>query len=165
MQLEMARVMGNVSRDFATDAAPGADEGDGDDNTASDLGSGSGSGPSSATAGESDLLERVKRVTGGWPVITATESLGDESASDAGCNSSDRLRDALALHEVRVMKSYRPRLLREGHFAAAIRREIVFILSYGADGDGRGRDITAEDIFWDGIGGDLLSSIPHRSSS
>jgi hypothetical protein len=142
MQLEIARVMDNVSRDF--DAAT--------DNTSSNFGSGSGSGPSSATAEEAALLERVKRVTGGWPVITATESLGDQSAGDAGCGSSDRLRDALALHEVRVMKSYRPRLLEEGLFVAEIRREIVLILSHGADGrNGRGCDITAEDIFWDGI--------------
>jgi hypothetical protein len=88
-------------------------------------------------------------VTGGWPVITATESLGDQSASDAGCDSSDRLRDALALHEVRVMRSYRPRLFHEGLFAAAIRQEIVWILSDGRKG--RACDITAEDIFRDEI--------------
>lgn len=141
--------MDNVSRDF--DAATGADDGDGDDNTSSDFGSDSGSGPSSATAEEAALLDRVKRVTG-WPVITATESLGDQSAGDASCGTSDRLRDALALYEVRVMKSYRPLLLHEGLVAAAIRREIVHILSPGADGqNGRGCDIMAEDIFWDGI--------------
>jgi hypothetical protein len=149
MQLEVARVMDNVSRDFH--AVTGAEDGDGDDNSSLEFGSGSGSGPSSATAEEAALLDRVKRVTGGWPVITATESLGDQSASDAGCGS-DQLRDALALYEVRAMKSYRPRLLHEGLFASAIRREIVHILSPGADGqNGRGCDITAEDIFWDGI--------------
>lgn len=147
MQSEMTPFMDNVSRDF--NAATGAYDGDGDDNTSSDSGSGSGSGPPSTTAEEAALLERVKRVTGGWPVITTTESLGDQSASDAGCGSSDRLRDALALHEVRVMKSYRPRLLQEGLFAAAIRCEIVHILSDGRNG--RGCDITAKDIFWDGI--------------
>ena len=63
MQLEMLRVMNNVSRDF--DAATGADDGDGDDNSSSDFGSGSGSGPSNSTAEEAALLERVKRVTGG----------------------------------------------------------------------------------------------------
>ena len=88
-------------------------------------------------------------MTGGWPVITATESLGDQSASDAGCVSSDCLRDALALHEVRVMRSYRPRLFHEGLFAAAIRHEIVCILSDGRKG--RACDITAEDIFWDEV--------------
>ena len=146
MQLEMAGVMNNVSRDF--DATTGA----GDDNTSSDSGSGSGSssGPSSATAEEAALVERVKRVTGGLPTVTATESLGDQpSGDDAGCGSSDRVRDALALHEVRVMKSYRPRLLHEGGFAAEIRCEIVRILSDGRNS--RGCDITAEDIFWDGI--------------
>lgn len=142
--------MDNVSRDF--DAATGAEDGDGDDNSSLDFGSGSGSGPSSATAEEVATLDRAKRVTGGWPVIMATESLGDQSASDAGRGSSDRLRDALALYEVRAMMSYRPRLLHEGLFAATIRREIVQILSPGADGqNGRGCDITAEDIFWDGI--------------
>jgi hypothetical protein len=149
MQLEMARVMNNVSRDF--DATTGAGDGDGDDNTSSDSdsGSGSGSGPSSATAEEAALVERVKRVTGGLPVITATESLGDQPSGDAGCGPSDRVRDALALHEVRVMKSYRPQLLHEGGFAAEIRCEIVRILSDGQNS--RGCDITAEDIFWDGI--------------
>jgi hypothetical protein len=142
MQVEMARVMKNVSRDF--DAATSTDE-----NTSSDPSSGSSSGPSSATAEEAALLERMKRVTGGWPVVTTTETIGDQSFGDAGCGPSDQLRDALALHEVRVMKSYRPRLLSEGHFTAAIRREIVLILSHGAHG--RGRDTTAEDIFWDGI--------------
>jgi hypothetical protein len=142
--------MDDVSRDF--DAATVADDGDGEGNSSSDFGSGTGSGPSSATAEEAALLERMKRVTGVWPVITATESLGDQSAGDAGCGSSDRLSDALALHEIRVMKSYRPRLLHEGLSAAAIRCEIVRILSPEADGrNGRGCDITAEDIFWDGI--------------
>jgi hypothetical protein len=103
----------------------------------------------SASAEEAVLLKRVKRVTGGWPVITATESLGDQSAGDAGFGSSDRVRDALALYEVRVMKSYRPRLLDKGGFAAEIRCEIVRILLDGPNG--RGCDITAEDIFWDGI--------------
>jgi hypothetical protein len=152
MQLEMARFTEDVSRDFdaatmvAVGARPvpeGADDGDGDSNTSPD------SPPPSPTAEEAALLERVKRVTGGWPVTTATESLGDQSAGDADCGSSDRVRDALALHEVRVMKSYRPRLLHEGVFAAAIRCEIVRILS--DERNGRGCDITAEDIFWDGI--------------
>ena len=150
MQLEMTRVMDNASRDL--DTVTGADGGDGDDNASSDSGSGSGSAPSSVTAEEAALLERVKRVTGGWPVITATGSLGDQSSGDADCGSSLRLRERLALHEVRAMKSYRPRLLHEGHFAAAIRHEIVRILFPRTDGrSGRGCDITAEDIFWDGI--------------
>lgn len=150
MQLELARVMDNVSRDL--DAATGADGSDGDDNTSSDSSSGSGSSPSSVTAEEATLLERVKRVTGGWPVIKATESLADQSSDNADCGSSLRMRESLALHEVRAMKSYRPRLLHEGHSTAAIRREIVRILFPGTDGrSGRGCDTTVEDIFWDGI--------------
>jgi len=149
MQMEMARVMDNVSRDFD---ATSADDDDSDDNTSSDSGSGSGSSPSSVTAEEAALLERVKRVTSGWPEIMATESLGDQSSGDAGCGSSVRLRETLALREVRAMKSYRPRLLHEGLIAAAIRRDIVHILAPGTDGQsGRGCDITVEDIFWDGI--------------
>jgi hypothetical protein len=139
MKMEMERVVGNVSPDF--DAGTNANDGDGDDNASSDSGPSSGSGPSSATAEEAALVERAKRATGGWPVIAATELPGG---------------DALALHEVRVMKSYRPRLLREGSATAMIRREIIRALSTGAGGpDGRGRDITAEDIFWDGICEDL----------
>ena len=143
--------MHNVSRDF--DATTVAYDGDGDDGTSSDSGSGSDSGLSSTAAEEAALLERMKRVTGGWPVTTAIESLGDEPASDAGCGSSVRLlREDLALHEIRVMKSYRPQILQEGLFSAAIRREIVRVLSPGADGrSGRGCDIMAVDIFWDGI--------------
>ena len=151
MQLEMARVMDNVSRNFD---ATSADDGDGDNNTSSDSGSGSGSGfgPSFATAEEATLLERVKRVTGGWPVTTVTESLGDQSAGNAGCGSSDRVRDVLALHEVRTMKSYRPGLFHDGFTTKAVRVEILRILFPGADGqNGRDCDITSEDVFWDGI--------------
>ena len=138
--MEMERVMDNVSPDF--DAGTDVNDGDGDDNTSSDSSPSSGSDPSSATAEEAALVERAKRATGGgWPVIAAPELPGG---------------DALALHEVRVMKSYRPRLLQEGSTAAMIRREIIRALSTGADGlNGRGRDITAEDIFWDGICEDL----------
>lgn len=159
MESGIASFIDNVSRDLdaatmmvvrARPVPEGADNGDGDEDTSSGSGSGLGSaGPSSATAEEAALLERAKRVTGGWPVITATESLGDQSALDADRGSSDRVKDALALHEVRVMKSYRPRLLHEGVFAATIRKEIVRILS--DERNGRGCDITAEDIFWDGI--------------
>ena len=143
MQLEMAQVVGNVSRGF--DAATGAD----DDNTSPISGSGLGSGPSSATAEEVTLVERVKRVTGGWPAVTATEPPGDQAPGYGSSDGVDRVRDALALHQVRVMKSYRPRLLDEGVFAAGIRSEIHRILSDGQNS--RGCDITAEDIFWDGI--------------
>jgi hypothetical protein len=73
---------------------------------------------------------------------------GDQSAGGADGGSSDQLRDALALHEVRVMKIYRPRLFLEGSAVAMIRRQIVRSLCPGADGwNGRGCDITAKDAF------------------
>jgi hypothetical protein len=50
------------------------------------------------------------------------------------------------------MKVYRPRLFLEGSAAARIRRQIVRVLSPGADGrNGRGCDIIAKVIFWDGV--------------
>jgi hypothetical protein len=47
-------------------------------------------------------VERAKRATNCWLVITTAESPpGDQSAGGACGGSSDQLRDALALHEVR----------------------------------------------------------------
>lgn len=77
---------------------------DGDDNATSDSGSGAGSGLSSAATEEAAVMERAKRATGCWPVIT-TESLpGGQPAGGADGDSSDRLRDVLALDEVKVSK-------------------------------------------------------------
>ena len=57
---------------------------DGDDNATSDSGSGAGSGLSSAATEEVAVMERAKRATGCWPVITTTESLPDgQSAGGA----------------------------------------------------------------------------------
>ncbi len=58
-------------------------------------------------AEEAALVERVKRATGCWPVITTESPPGDQSAGVADGGSSDRLGDTLALDEVTVMKSYR----------------------------------------------------------
>jgi hypothetical protein len=123
VQIEITRVIDNISDvDAATDSD--SDDGDGDENTSSDSGSGASSGLSSAAAEEVALVERVKQAAGFWPVITTTESPpGDQSAAGADGGSSDRLRDALALDEVRVMKIYRPRLFLEGSAAATIRRQ------------------------------------------
>jgi hypothetical protein len=72
-------------------------------------------------------VERVKRAMGCWLATTTTESpSGDQSAGGADGGSSDRLRDALALHEVRVMKIYRPQLILEGSIAATTDRSRSF---------------------------------------
>ena len=150
MQLEMERVMKNVSRDF--NAADTGDN-DGNENPPLDLGSGSGSGSgsslSSAAEEEAALVERAKEVTGCWQAIRATAASPDQTEAAAG-GSSVWLRHALALHEVRVMKSYRPRLFREGVAAARIRREVLRLLSPSTDGR-RGPAGDMKDIFWDQI--------------
>ncbi|KAI0245794.1 hypothetical protein BJV78DRAFT_248827 [Lactifluus subvellereus] len=61
---------------------------------------------------------------------------------------SVRQRDALALHEVRVMKKYRPRLLRVGTVASQIRHEVVRIL---AQTEGSSVPSGEKVVFWDGI--------------
>jgi hypothetical protein len=143
MQLEMERVMDNVSRDF--DAADPSG-GDCDDRSSSPSDSGTGSDLSSASAEEAALMERAKRATGCWQATTAPPDVAAGSGGDA----SVQLKDALALHEVRVMKSYRPRLIREGVASAKIRREFVRILSPRAD-ERKGRGDDMKDIFWDQI--------------
>ena len=54
---------------------------------------------------------------------------------------ASQIQDTLARREIRVMKSYRPKLLREGAATARIRREMLNLLM-GADG--------GEEVFWDG---------------
>lgn len=104
---------------------------------------------SCSTAEEAAILEWVKRVTGGWPVITTTEPPGDQSAGNAGCDSSGRLWDILALCLIRVLNDRR---LHKRLFAAMIDHEIVYILFPETFGQyGPGFDIKAEDIFRDGI--------------
>lgn len=145
----MERVMKNVSREF--DAADAGDD-DNDDHPPSDSdsdpdpGSGSGSGVPSAAAEEAVLVERAKQATGCWQVTKTTESSPDQAAGGGG-DSSVPLRDALALREVRVMKSYRPRLFREGIVSAKIRREVIRVLCHGRNG----RGCEMMDIFWDQI--------------
>ena len=130
MTSEMERVMKDVSRDF--DAA---DTSNSDGNAHSPLGpgagrvSGSGSGLSSAAEKEAVVVERAKQATGCWQTTTAPP---DQTAGGVG--SSVWLRHALALHEVRVMKSYRPRLFHEGVAAARIRRDVRCILSPPTEG-------------------------------
>ena len=69
-----------------------------------------------------------------------------------------RRRDALALHEVRVMKKYRPSLLRHdasevGTIASQIRREITRCILPQTDSEKEGGSNMPADevVFWDGI--------------
>jgi hypothetical protein len=137
--------MADVSRDFDA-AVVGGGGGEDDKHEHSFPGSDHGLGlSSSAEEEEAALVGRAKRATGCWQETTTTtkaESPPDKAGA-AGSGSSARLRDALALHEVRVTKGYRQRLFREGVAATMIRREVARILSL-CDGD-------MKDIFWDGI--------------
>ncbi len=66
---------------------------------------------------------------------------------------SAQIQDALALHEVRVMTSYRPRLLHAGTAAARIRSDIFAVLAQtGPWKDTEGVPIGEREVFWDGIG-------------
>jgi hypothetical protein len=147
MQLELEGVMKDVSRDF--DAADASDS-DGTGNAHSPSGSGSASGSLSSAAEEEEeavVVERAKQATGCWQTTTATSS---EQTGGGGGGSSVWLRHALAVHEVRVMKSYRPRLFREGVAAARIRREVHRTLFPSTDGE-KVRAGDMRDVFWDQI--------------
>ena len=74
------------------------------------------------------LVDRAKQATL-WRV-------GDPRAS--------QIQDALARREIRVMRSYRTKLLREGTAAARIRSEMFDVLTAGAEGKGEA------EVFWDG---------------
>ena len=137
--------MKNVSRDFNA-----ADTSDNDGNEDSPLDPGSGSGLSSAAEEEAALVERAKEVTGCWQAVRTTAASPSDHTEAAAGGSSVWLRHALALHEVRVMKSYRSRLFREGVAAARIRREVLRILSPSTDGR-KSRAGDMKDIFWDQI--------------
>jgi hypothetical protein len=64
-----------------------------------------------------------------------------------------QMQDALALREVRVMTSYRPRLLRAGTAAARIRSDMSSVLALTGRGtDTEGGIIGDGEVFWDGIG-------------
>jgi len=86
----------------------------------------------SPSAEETALVERAGRATG-LPL------------AERGPSSH-----ALALHEVRVMKSYRPNLLLAQTAAASIRSGIFHVLSQ-TEGLGRGTRLSERDVFWDGI--------------
>jgi len=84
------------------------------------------------SAEETALVERADRATG-WQLAERGPSW-----------------HALALHQVRVMKNYRPNLLLAGTAAASIRSGIFHVLSR-TEGLGRGRRLSEGDVFWDGI--------------
>ncbi|KAI9439561.1 hypothetical protein H4582DRAFT_1941543 [Lactarius indigo] len=66
---------------------------------------------------------------------------------------SAQLQDAMALHEVHVMASYRPQLLRRGTAATRIRNDMFSVLAQtGLRKDTEGGPIREREIFWDGIG-------------
>ena len=147
MQLEMESVMKDVSRDF--NAADASDSG-GNAHSPSGCASGSGSGLSSAADEEAIVVERAKQATGCWPTATATSPDQTDGGGGGGGGSSVCPRHALAVHEVTVMKSYRPRLFREGVAAARIRREVHRTLFPSTDGE-KIRAGDMKDIFWDQI--------------
>jgi hypothetical protein len=123
MQTEMGLVMGSVSRDFDT---PG--DNDKTPNTESD--------PPSAE--ETALVERADRATG---CQLAERVAGPRRSWDWR---------KLALNEVRVMKGYRPRLLRAGTAAAGVRAGVFRILAQ-TEGLDRGTPLSEKDVFWDEI--------------
>ena len=82
----------------------------------------------SADGGVAALVDRAKQAT-----LWRAE---DSRAS--------QIQDALARREIRVVRSYRPKLLREGTVAARIRSEMFDVLTAGAEGKGEA------EVFWDG---------------
>ena len=92
-----------------------------------------------STAEVAALVDRAKKVTL-WRVSDPHDA---------------RMQDALALREVRIMKSYRPRLLRAGTAAARIRSEIFDVLvQTGRWEDTDGEPMGKREVFWDGISSD-----------
>lgn len=93
------------------------------------------------TAGDAEvaaLVNRAKKVTL-WRVTEPRDV---------------QMQDALALREVRVMKSYRPKLLQAGTAAARIRREVFNVLvqtGQRAGADFEGGLMGENEVFWDGI--------------
>jgi hypothetical protein len=55
------------------------------------------------------------------------------------------IQDALARREIRVMRSYRPKLLRAGTAAARIRNNVLEVLGVGAEDE-----LEEDEVFWDG---------------
>ncbi|KAF8261961.1 hypothetical protein EI94DRAFT_1744836 [Lactarius quietus] len=63
-----------------------------------------------------------------------------------------QIQDVLAQREVRVMRSYRPRLLRAGTAAARLRSEVFEVLvQTGPGAEAKGGPIGEAEVFWDGI--------------
>ena len=58
---------------------------------------------------------------------------------------ASQMQDELARREVRVMRNYRPKLLREGTAAARIRSEVLDVLNTGPGAE-------ESKVFWDGCG-------------
>ena len=66
--------------------------------------------------------------------------------------SSAQVQDALALREIRLMTSYRPRLLRAGTAAARIRSDVFSVLAQsGPRTDTESAPMSEREVFWDGI--------------
>jgi hypothetical protein len=62
-----------------------------------------------------------------------------------------RVQDTLARREIRVMRSYRPKLLRVGTAAARIRSEMLDVLMKTVPGaDAEGGPMGEAEVFWDG---------------
>ena len=88
----------------------------------------------------------------------ATEVAALADRAKQATRTEHQVQDALALREVRVMTSYRPRLLRAGTAAARIRSDVFSVLAQmGRRSDTEGGPIGEREIFWDGIG--LTSSL------
>jgi len=88
------------------------------------------------------LVDRAKQVT--YWRVTVPRSV--------------KMKDALALREVCIMMSYRPRLLRAGTAGARIRSDTSGALAQtGLWTDMEGGPIGEREVFWDGIG--LSSSL------
>jgi hypothetical protein len=84
------------------------------------------------------LVDRAKRATL-WRVT-------DPRACDA------QVQDALARREIRVMRSYRPKLLRAGSAASRIRSEMLNVLvktGSGAQAQVECGPISEGEVFWD----------------
>jgi hypothetical protein len=60
--------------------------------------------------------------------------------------SASQIQDTLARREIRVMRSYRPKLLRAGTAASQIRIEVLDVLVK----TGPGADAEEGEVFWDG---------------
>ena len=58
---------------------------------------------------------------------------------------ASQMQDELARREVRVMRNYRPKLLREGTATARIRSEMLDVLNTGPGAE-------ESKVFWDGCG-------------